>query len=416
MVVLLCGLVLTIRLARDPVVVLISVDGLAFAEMLNSTDFMPYLNKIRAGGVTAKLLPAFPSKSWPNHYTIITGEYPEHHGIVENKFYDPESGQMFWSEDDAKRVDPYWYKGMPFWKMVIDKQMKSACVQFPTCDVPHEGVLPTYLKSWDPSYPNYQRVQDIVSYVDLSSDKQPAFIAGCMSDVDDMEHVFGPYNVHVVQSLREVDNQLGTLYEALQSRSARYDIDLIIVSDHGFSKLVGRVFLDDYVNVTQFLIPELDAGATPQLSFWTQSPDMIPALMQSLQTVPNATAYLKADMPPRWHYNESDRIAPVHLIANEGFLITTRSYFLEHPNVFVGGGHGWDPDLPSMAGIFVGNGPSFKKPTSTNWPTIHNVDILNIMATILDIATPPNDGYSPYPPGLLVDRYDSLLSTPSPSS
>ena len=405
--VLLCGLVLTIRLARDPVVVLISLDGVAFNEMMNSTQYMPHLTRIRNDGITATFIPAFPSKSWPNHYTILTGEYPEHHGIVENKFYDPVSGKMFWNEDEAMRVDPYWYKGYPFWKMVVEKQMKSACVQFPTCDVPHGGILPTYLKPWDPSYPNYQRIQDIISWIDLSIDKQPAFIAGYMSDVDDMEHVFGPSNVHVIQAMREVDNNLGTLYDAILARSSRSDIDFIVVSDHGFAKLIGRIYLDDYVNVTQYLIPELDAGATPQLSFWTATPEMIDPLMSALQKVPNATAYTKAEMPAWWHYNDSERIAPVHLIAEEGFLITTRSYYLEHPNVFVGGGHGWDPDLPSMAGIFVGAGPSFKKSSITQ--RLQNVDLLNIMATILDISTPPNDGYSPYPKNILVDRYDSLL-------
>lgn len=411
-VILVCSLILTIRLARDPVVVLISLDGVSLANMLNHTSITPHMNRIRAQGVTAKFVPAFPTKTWPNHYTIMTGLYPEHHGIVANNFYDPETDTTFSSFNEVSRKDPRYYLGLPFWKLVNSKQMKSACSQFPTCDVAHGGEFPTYHQAWDPSYPNWERIQDVISWVDLSADKQPSFIASYMSDIDDVAHVFGQDNVHAIQALREVDNQLGTLYDALKERSKRYDIDLIIISDHGFAKVVDKIFLDDFVNSSNYLIPELYGGSSPQISFWVESEE-ISSLMNVLSRIPNAVAYRKEDLPDHFHYNDSQRIAPVHLIASKGYLITTRSYFLEHPNEFVGGNHGWDPLLPEMAGMFVAVGPSFPQ-KSGSILSLDNVDLFNIMATILDISTPANDGAFPYRKGILVQRYESLFAPSSP--
>jgi predicted AlkP superfamily pyrophosphatase or phosphodiesterase len=410
-VVLLCSLVLTIRLARDPVIVLVSLDGVSLSAMMNNSEYTPHLNRIRNGGVTAKSIPSFPTKTWPNHYTLITGLYPEHHGIVANNFYDPESGKNFSSFEEETRKDPSFYLGTPFWKLVNSKQMKSACSQFPTCDVPSGGETPTYLENWDPTYPNYQRIQDVLAWVDLTPDKQPSFIATYMSDVDDVAHLFGPQNVHVIQAMRELDNQLGTLYDGLNERSKRYDIDLIIVSDHGFNKIEGKIELDDFVNISHYIIPELYSGASPQISFWVNQNET-DSLMNILSKIPNAVAYRKEDLPQRWHFNDSIRIAPIHLIASTGYLITSKAHYISHANEFVGGQHGWDPDIPSMAGIFIGVGPSFPK-TYPSILSIYNVDLFNIMASILGVPSPENDGAFPYPPGILVSRYESLFS-PSP--
>lgn len=406
LIILLCSLVLTIRLARDPIVVLVSLDGVSYNMLLQYSNYTTHLNRIRAAGKTAKLLPTFPTKTWPNHYSILTGLYPEHHGIVANRFYDPVSGKIYWSEDDVTRTNPYFYLGTPFWQSVNAQQMKSACSQFPTCAVPHNGATstPTYLREWDPTTPNYQRVQDVITWLDYTVDKQPSFIATYMSDVDDVSHLFGPSDSHVIQAIRELDSQIGTLYDGINSRSHRFDIDLIIVSDHGFSKLAGPIFVDDYLNVSQYLIPELDVGASPQIAIWTNTSHTT-TLVQSLSSVPNAIVYRKEDLPSHWYFNDSARIAPVHLVASEGYLLTTRSYYLAHPNEFVGGNHGWDPDLPNMAGIFIGVGPSF--PKSPSITTIQNVDLVNIMATILDVTVPENDGVLPYPTDLLASRYNT---------
>ena len=374
--------------------------------MIQYANYTPNLNRIRSLGVTAKLRPTFPTKTWPNHYSILTGLHPENHGIVANRFYDPPSGKIYWSENEETRSNPYFYLGTPFWQSVNAAQMKSACSQFPTCAVPHYGAsrTPTYYRTWDPTTPNYQRIQDVINWLDLTVDKQPSFIATYMSDVDDISHLFGPFDQHVLQAVRELDSQIETLYEAIKSRSLRYDIDLIIVSDHGFSKLAGHIFVDDYLNVSQYLIPELDVGPSPQLAIWAND-TQITNLIYSISSVPNAIAYRKEDMPVQWWYNDSARIAPVHLVASEGFLLTTRAYFNAHPNEFVGGNHGWDPFLPNMTGIFVGVGPSFPK-TPSIIPTIKNVDLVNIMATILDVPVPDNDGVRPYPQDILVPRYN----------
>jgi predicted AlkP superfamily pyrophosphatase or phosphodiesterase len=399
-------------LARDPVIVLVSLDGVGFSFLVQHSNYTPNLNRIRNAGLTAKFIPSYPTKTWPNHYTIMTGLYPSWNGIVANKFYDPPSKRMFASSDPATVKDPYFYLGRPFWSQVKSAGMKSACTQFPTCDVAYNGESPTYLKEYDQTQPNYQRIQDVLSWVDMTADKQPSFIATYMSDVDDVAHMFGPNNVHTMQALRELDANLGTLYDALKTRSTRFDIDLIIVSDHGFLPIEGRIFIDDFINVTDFSIPELDGGSTPQLAIW--APDnRVSSLIGQLQNIPNATVYLKEDLPERWHYNSSVRIAPVHIIAKPGFLITTRSYYLAHPNEFVGGNHGWEPEIESMAGIFIGAGPSFKNPGTpiSQAPSIQNVELYNLMATILDFTPVSNNGTTPFQKGILHPRYESGVAT-----
>lgn len=402
----LISLVLTIRLSRDPVIVLVILDGFSYNIFKNSEpssypNFQRVIKGVgsKGGHFLGRFIPCYPTKTWPNLYSIVTGMYPENHGIVANRFYDPNLKQIFDYKNQTSSMNPYFYGGNPFWNLIVDSGLRSACFNFPMCSIDIGSKYPTYNSAYDFSIPNYVRVEKVLNWLDLSSDQRPQFILTYMNDIDLIGHIFGPDSSYEKQTVKDVDTQLGVLYDGILSRNKQIDIDLIIVSDHGFDMIKGIIFLEDYINVEEYLIPELTGGSTPQLAIWANQ-SQIHILLEQLNRMPLSQVFLKQQLPFSWHYSNNDRIAPILVIAQEGYLITTRNYYYSNPSEFIGGNHGWHPDLVNMSGIIIGSGPSFLNSIPDDI-SMKNIDLFNIMASILHVYPTQNDGIFPYFPGIL---------------
>lgn len=365
-----------------PLVILVSFDG--FRHDYQERVKTPALDRMAAEGVTTEgLLPVFPSKTFPNHYTQVTGLYPEHHGIVGNTFYDPSSGSVF----SMTSTESHWWGGEPIW-VTAELQGRSAATCFWVgSEAEIKGVRPSRWLSYDGSLSDAERVQTVLGWIDEPD--PPALVTVYFSQVDSAGHSDGPDAPTVDTAVAEVDAALGMLLGGLEDRGILDETDVIVVSDHGMSQLSPErmIFLDDFIDT--------DADGTYILSYGAMVPIDVPeedveATLKALQPAEHLTCYSRDASPERWHHKSSNRISSVQCVADDGWSISTRSWFDRYPDGYSGGTHGYDPQDASMAGIFFARGPSFVQGETV--PAFESVEVYNLLAYALGIEPADNDG------------------------
>ena len=377
----------------QPTVILISLDGFRY-DYLNL--YRPVnLNRLAAEGARAKwMIPSFPSKTFPNHYTIATGLYPQNHGIVENNIYDPVFKAVFSLADRKEVENSRWWLGEPIWVTAEKQGQRSASVFYPGTEGEIAGTRPSFWRKYDEGTSNDARVDTILSWLDLPRGQRPTFLALYFSDPDDAGHAFGPISNQTKKAVLKVDGEIGRLINGLKAREIFSQINLIIVSDHGMAAVrwSNAVLLDRLFDIK-----------LASRIFWTREivgifpkPGKEDEIYQSLKQKlpPQAHVYRKAEMPARFHYSQSPRIAPLLVLPAEGWILTNSKEFSElqakGETKTSRGGHGYDNQLPSMRAIFIGHGEAFKKGKVVE--PFENIQVYNIMTRILGLKPAPNDG------------------------
>lgn len=333
---------------------------------------------------------------------MITGLVPEDHGIVGNEFYDPKLQKTFSMYDAAGSKDPAFWLGDPLWNVANRSGLITASYFWPGSEVYVNGSRPNYVKVYNVSIPSIKRVEQVLSWLDLPSTKRPSFITLYFSDVDTAGHRYGPGTAAVAAAVADTDSSLGVLFYGLQARMNVLDIHTIIVSDHGMQTIAGGIFLDQYLSsdlLNGIYMPDINTAC---VNVWPYDNSTIPQYMAALANMRHGKAYLKENVPVRLNFNNSDRIAPIVIIADIGYLVTTTMTWTSYPSLLTGGSHGWDPINYNMTGIFIAQGSRFVASTATQ--DFQNVDVYNIVADILNIMPPPNNGTVP----------SGLLKAPSP--
>ncbi len=369
-----------------PTVLLVSLDG--FRWDYPALYETPTLDSIAARGVHAEaLVPVFPTKTFPNHYTQVTGLYPEHHGIVANTMHDPRMDASFSLGNQEAIEDPRWWGGEPLWVTAEEQGQIAATYFWPGSEAPIGGVRPTYWKTYDGDVSGEARVRQVLDWLDLPPGERPTFITLYLSRVDHAGHVHGPRSDEVAEAVREVDTLLGRLLDGLAARGLTDEVNLIVTSDHGMTPTSPErvVMLDEYVDLANVEI----VAYSPVLMLYAeagQEEDVI----ENLRRAPHLTVYRKENVPEVFHFADHPRVPPIIAIADEGWSITTRGYYAENPERFDGGGHGYDHRLTSMHGIFYARGPAF-----TNGKTVapfSSVHLYDLIAHLLGLDPAPNDG------------------------
>lgn len=378
------------EIAATPTVILVSLDG--FRRSYLDKDSVPTLHALARDGVTADaMIPSFPTLTFPNHYTIVTGLYPEHHGIVGNTVYDPDYRALF-TMSNAESKQSRWWGGEPIWVTAV-KQGRQADVMFwPGSEVAVEGVRPSRWKPFEGEMPFDARVDTVLSWLDLPGAQHPSFVAVYFNQPDHNGHEYGPDAPQTAAAAAGVDSALARLVSGLKSRGLYDRVNVIVVADHGMSALSpDRVtYLDDVVDTASVHIVSM----SPVLMIEPKDGDA-PALVAKLKRLPHVTAWLKQDVPARLHFNEGRRITPVVAVADDGWTIATHGQRHGPP----GGAHGYDNANVSMQALFVAHGPAFR--AGTTMRAFPNVDVYDLMAHLLRLTPAANDGVlSPFAPVL----------------
>jgi len=369
-----------------PTVILVSIDGFRNDYLENTT--CPNLRKLASEGVRAQwMIPVFPSKTFPNHYSIATGLYTEHHGVVGNTMYDPVFDVVFTMRKREEVVNGRWWGGEPIWVTAEKQGQRSATYFWPGSEALIASKRPSYWLKYDGSVPYDDRVRQVLDWIDYPEGQRPTFITLYFEEVDHAGHRFGAVFSDVDTAVQHVDAALGLLVKGLGTRGLLDKINIIVVSDHGMASVEKSrtIWLDDYLDPDSVSV--VDWGIV--VSLWPED-HHVDDVFQSVATVhPHMKAYRKHEIPDRWHYQNNRRIAPIILVADEGWMITSRRGNLWQWSGH-GGNHGYDNQTIPMRALFVARGPAFRSGVVLN--PFENVNVYSLITHLLSLTPAPNDG------------------------
>jgi predicted AlkP superfamily pyrophosphatase or phosphodiesterase len=374
--------------AGAPILILISFDGFRWDYIDRGES--PTLRRLAATGVRAAgLVPSFPSFTFPNHYPLVTGLYPEHHGIIANNMMDDRMPERFSMTAQTSR-DQLWWGGEPIWVTARRQNLRAGAAFWPGSDVPIEGIWPDYWTAFDDNMPNVDRVNRSLDMLALPEAQRPAFLAVYFSEVDHIGHDYGPDSPEVLEAIRHEDQSLALLEAGVKQLHLQDRVTFVVVSDHGMAPLSDDrvVFLDDYIDMAR--VDVVDWGEAVQLRPRTGSvADLYLALKNRH---PAMTVYRREEMPARLHYRDNPRIQPVIALAGEGWEITSRQRWANDlaRHRLRGGAHGFDPDYRSMHGLFVAAGPGIRHGVVA--PEFQNIHVYDLLCAVLGLKPAPNDG------------------------
>lgn len=392
-----------------PTTILISLDG--FRADFLTRGLTPTLSAFIKEGVSPKyMLPSFPSLTFPNHYTMATGLYPESHGIVGNSFWDPAIAEEFYYTNKSMSMQPKWWGGDPIWETTERQGVKSAIHMWPGSEAHIGSFEPAYVDKYNGSEKLSRKVDRILELLDkpgpdspyaVANQPRPQLIAAYVPNVDSDGHAFGPNSTEIRQTIKDVDEMLGSLFKGLQDRNLTNIVNVVVVSDHGMATTSAeRLFqLEDLVDMNK--IEHTDGwplfGLRPKKAEDTQG--LYEGLKAKLEGDPNVDVYLRdKDMPERYHFSNNDRIAPLWIVPQAGWAIVTKEDYdvkegLRKGEVYRPRGlHGYDFEHPLMRAIFVARGPAFPHKPNSRVEPFQNTELYNIICDSLRIEPSPNNG------------------------
>jgi predicted AlkP superfamily pyrophosphatase or phosphodiesterase len=391
--------------------ILISLDG--FRADFLSRGLTPTLNAFIAEGVSPKyMLPSFPSVTFPNHYTLVTGLYPESHGVVGNTFWDPILKEEFYYTDPARSMQPKWWisgGAEPLWSTAESQGVRSAIHMWPGSEA-HIQLEPTFVDKFNGTEALSRKVDRVLGLLDLPteldsgivsiSESRPQFIAMYVPDVDQDGHKFGPNSTEITKTITSVDTMLHDFFHGLQQRNLTDVVNVVIVSDHGMATTSSDrlIQLEDLIDVS--LVEHIDGWPLFGLRMKADKDlrPMYEALLAKSANNPNIEVYLRENMPKRYHFSKNERIAPLWIIPKTGWAIVERKDFdiqeakktnkIYHPR----GLHGYDHEHPLMRAIFIARGPAFPHKPNSQVAVFQNTEVYNIVCDSLEIIPHPNNG------------------------
>jgi predicted AlkP superfamily pyrophosphatase or phosphodiesterase len=373
--------------AQRPRVLLISLDGFR-ADYVDRPGAVN-LRALAARGVRAeRMIPAFPSKTFPNQYTLVTGLTPEHHGMVANVIRDPVLG-TFRNSDTLAVREPRWWGGEPIWVTAETQGRRAASYFWPGSEARIGGVSPTWWIRYEHTRPNAARVQRVLEWLAMPADSAPAIITLYFSDTDDAGHRHGPLSAQNDSAIARVDSAVGALVAGIERLGLRDVVNVIVVADHGMTESSGErlIVLDD-------LVPR----ASMEIVDWTPVAALEPAdgdverISRALKDKhPHPQVYRKGEVPARLHFSAHPRITSIVAIADEGWTITDRAMLERRGRAsYAGGQHGYDPHLVSMGAVFVAAGPGIAE--GRRVPPFRNVHVYSLLAHLLGLRPAATDG------------------------
>ena len=375
---------------------MVSFDGFRYdhAEHYNLPHFMQL---IREGTSAESMTPSYPSKTFPNHYTLVTGLYPGHHGLVDNTFYDSERNVYYRINNRDMVEDPYFYGGLPIWQLVQDNGMRSASYFWVGSEAPVAGRYPDTFKYYDHDFPNDQRIDSVFHWFSLPEAGRPNIATLYFSIVDSESHDFGPNSEENHKTLLEADRLLGRIMTGI--KESGLDIQLIVVSDHGMYEMHNEP--ETYIDISELIEFPKDAvklaNNETHVHIFVNNPGDLDAIYDTLKARESRyRAYRRNELPEHWHYNHP-RVGDILLVAEPGHAFrkaSTRDIY---------GSHGFDPYVSKdMGAIFYAWGSRIRE--GHRIPPFNNVHVYPLLCRLLGIEPPADiDGDIRVLAGILKD-------------
>jgi predicted AlkP superfamily pyrophosphatase or phosphodiesterase len=369
--------------ARPPAVVLVSIDGFR-PDYLGRGD-SPTLDSLAAAGVRAEwMVPSFPTKTFPNHYTIVTGLHPDHHGMIANNIRDRVLGRFSMGNREAVR-DARWWGGEPIWVTLAEAGRAAAPVFWPGSEAPIGGSLPAVWATFDEGVSLADRVDSVLALLERPDATRPEFLTLYTSAVDHAGHEHGPASPEVRAAVGVADAMVARLAAGLHTRGLAEQVNLIIVSDHGMAPTSADrlILLDELIDLDDIVVHDWGPAGMYQPAEGKND-----AVYRALHDRhPALSVYRRDELPPRLGFGSHPRVPEIIAIAADGWSITTRR---QAAGFRPGGAHGYDNSLPSMRALFIASGPGLRRGVTV--PAFSNVHLYELMAHLLEVDPAENDG------------------------
>lgn len=366
--------------------VLVSIDGFR-ADYLDR-GVSPTLKRLAETGVRAEAMrPSFPSLTFPNHYTLVTGLRPDRHGIVNNSMEDPDHPDaVFTLSNREENTKPFWWDdAAPLWVTAEKAGVRTGTMFWPGSEVAIRGVRPQDWVVFDQKMPSDARVDRALTWLDRPAAERPKFVTLYFDIVDTQGHKFGPESAETNAAITEVDTAIARFLAGLEKHRLRANI--VIVSDHGMAPIdaARAVNMDEIVApaLVHYVWPPGQVAGLKPAEGKTDA-DLAPLLGRH----GHAECWKKADVPERFHMRTHRRVPPVVCLADTGWTLTSSAKPRTYP--IPGGAHGYDPYDPLMSATFIANGPAFRH--GVTLPVFDNVNVYPLLAGLLGVTPEPNDG------------------------
>ncbi len=368
---------------EDPYLIMLSLDGFRwdYCEKANTPTF-DSLKK--AGSKAHSLKPCFPTKTFPNHYSMVTGLYPDNHGIVMNDFYATDLEREYSIRDRKAVGDGEFYGGKPIWNVAEENNIKSASLFWVGSSANVNNMRPSYWSSYFVGLSLDSRIDSLVNWLSLPAEKRPHLILWYYLEPDNIGHYHGPDSPELNQEIEKLDSFVGDFFTAMRKLPIFNKLNFIVTSDHGMSQLSPEreVFLDDFIDTNDIAFVN---GGNPIMNIKAKEGN-IEKVYNSLNSAnTHFKVWKHGELPSELHYGNNIRTQDMTIVADSGWSIGW-----SWKNYLGGGTHGFDNKNKDMHAIFFAAGPAFKE--NYMHPTFNNIDIYPLVGEVLNIKMPKSDG------------------------
>lgn len=368
-----------------PPLLLISLDGV-HPDYLGRGD-TPALDALAAAGVQAWMRPSYPSLTFPNHYTLVTGLRPDRHGLIHNSMYDETLGEFRLSNREAVGTAAWYDDGEPLWVTAENAGLRTATLSWPGSEAPVRGVQPTQWSPFDGSRPIEERVDTVLGWLSAPEATRPAFATLYFEHPDSAGHDHGPASPQVREAMRRVDAGLARLVAGLRARGLLDRVNLVLVSDHGMADVRPghTIAIEDMVTLEEARVTSTGQviGVVPNPGFEAQVERRL------LGAHAQYDCWRKGELPARWKFGSHPRVPPIVCQMHVGWDAVSASGLARRAGR-TRGSHGFDPAAPEMRAMFVAHGPAFREGVQLDG--FDNVDVYPLLARLLGLAPVGDDG------------------------
>jgi predicted AlkP superfamily pyrophosphatase or phosphodiesterase len=368
---------------------IISLDAFRWDYLDLHPEQTPVLRRLKVeGGSARSLISVFPSNTFPNHYSIVTGLRPEHHGLINNQMFDPVRGEFFRLGLPKSTGGRDWWGGEPIWATAVLQGRRSACSFWVGSEAEIHGARPTFWKPFDYSIPFPDRLTELIGWLTLPAGKRPEVVTFYLEETNSVAHNFGPDAPETLAAIHLLDTEVGRILEELGRVGV--EPNLVIVSDHGMTRVRPErcVALDDFIDLSTVQVDFSGpvAGLRPKPGVTVEE------VLAKLAKLPaGAVALRNQNLPARFHLEGGNpRIPPIWVLPQEGGWAAPKKLLSDWLSK-TKGEHGYDPALQDMQGILIVHGPDLVTGGKVIEAT-ENIHLYNLFCALLHLTPAQNDG------------------------
>jgi alkaline phosphatase D len=374
----------TVAQSGRPYVVMLSFDGFRW-DYPEKWALPAFAGMARDGARAERMIPTFPTKTFPNHYSIISGMYAGHHGLVGNDMYDPVRRTRYAISDTSATADSRWYGGEPIWVTAEKQGVKAATYFWPVSDAEIGGVRPSYWHPYDGKVADSTRVDGILDWLRFPPAERPHLVLGYLSDVDDAAHRYGPEAPETHAAAQTVDAMLARLRAGIARLPIADSVTVIVVSDHGLTQTDSVEYLADYAPLGDTVA--VIAASTYASLFYDGDRAKTDRAYAALQRLPHAHVWRRAEIPSRLHMDDNPRAGDLYVLMDPPFVIDRVRRTRPEGWRPAMGNHGYDNNVGDMHAVFFAAGPAVVP--GSRLGRMENVNVYPFIAHVLGLTPAP---------------------------